>query len=188
MAKKVQLEKFMGKSTLIVGGINTGKTRLSKMILDEFCAHSLGRSIAVIDMAPEIPRETALKRGLQGVGGTLIPPEEQGVLYLKAKIKPPRLSSKSEEQAILIANENIPVIERLFQIYMQSRRHILFINDISLYLQAGSTARMTNYLKKAQTIVANGYLGDELGKGPLSEKEAREMKALAKYFDAVIRL
>ncbi|MBW2092737.1 MAG: hypothetical protein JRI34_11535 [Deltaproteobacteria bacterium] len=188
MADNIQIEKFIGKATLIIGGVNTGKTRLSKSILDACCANSLGKNIIVIDLAPEIPREIALEKGLQGIGGNLEPDEDQGVLYLKANIKPPRLSSKSEAEAALIASENIPIIDDLFQVFMQSQRHFLFINDISLYLQAGSAARVANYLSKAQTVVANGYYGDELGGGTLSQREAQEMEALTEYFDVIIRL
>ncbi|MBW2062687.1 MAG: hypothetical protein JRI95_14160 [Deltaproteobacteria bacterium] len=188
MKADIRIENFLGKRTLILGEVNTGKTRLCKGILDEFCVHLLGRSIIVLDLAPEIPKEATQGKGLEGIGGRLLPDEEQGVLYLKADIRPPRLSSGSEQEAMLIASQNVPIIDDLFQVFIQSPRDILFINDLSLYLQAGSADRVAKHLDQAQTVVANGYYGQRLGSGQLSKREAKEMEVMIEFFDSIIRL
>ncbi|MCU0583358.1 MAG: TniB family NTP-binding protein, partial [Syntrophales bacterium] len=64
----MDIETYLGKKTLIVGDVNTGKTTLSREILDVFCRQGMGERIAVIDLAPEIPDESLRSRGLKGVG------------------------------------------------------------------------------------------------------------------------
>jgi len=53
-----------------------------------------------------------------------------------------------------IARENVAKIEGLFQDFGRSSRDILFINDISLYLQAGTTEVLLNWIRSAKTVVA----------------------------------
>ena len=69
----------LGKRILVIGDVNTGKTTLCKRWLNELCQQGLGARIALIDMAPTIPPELALKRGIVGAGGELRAPEGSGV-------------------------------------------------------------------------------------------------------------
>jgi hypothetical protein len=188
MEREINTSEFLGKRTFILGDVNTGKTTLSREILVEFCRQGLSSRIAVIDLAPEIPADVLIARGLQGVGGKLLPPEESDVLYLGASLKPPRLSSGTEEEALGIARENVAKIEGLFQDFGRSGRDILFMNDISLYLQAGTTEVLLNWIRMAKTVVANGYYGERLGAGVLSRREKEQTGRLKQYFDEVIEL
>ena len=176
------VEAYLGKKTLTVGDVNSGKTTLTRKILDGFCRQGLDGRIAVMDLAPEIPEEVLRRRGLAGVGGRLEPPVGCGAATLHAPIVAPRLTSSSEEEAMVKAGWNREAIEGLFRRFESLDRDILFINDASLYLQAGDLDRMTGFLGKTGTAVVNGYFGEKLGLGELSRREREAMKGLAAWF------
>ncbi|MGE5799697.1 MAG: hypothetical protein ACM337_05175 [Syntrophaceae bacterium] len=173
---------FLGKKTLILGDVNSGKTTLTREILDGFCRQGLGGRIAVMDLAPEIPEEVLRRRGLAGVGGRLEPPAGCGAATLHATIVAPRLTSSSEEEAMEKAGWNRKVIDGLLTRFESLERDILFINDVSLYLQAGDLDRITGLLEKTGTAVVNGYFGEKLGRGELSRREREAMMGLAAWF------
>jgi hypothetical protein len=177
----------LGRQILITGDVNTGKTTLAKAILDMLCTSRLSPRIAVVDMAPEIPEEVALERDVLGVGGKLLSGDED-VLYLASPLRPPRLSARTEEEALLIAEENREKIEAMLETFISSGRDILFVNDVSLYLHAGTTERLMQYMAAATTIVANGYYGEKLGPGIVSAREATEMRKLIDAFPCHITL
>jgi len=178
----MEVASYLGKKTLIIGDVNSGKTTLTREILDGFCRQGLGGRIAVMDLAPEIPEEVLRRRGLAGVGGRLEPPGGCGAATLHATIVAPRLTSSSEEEAMEKAGWNRKVIDGLFRRFESLERDILFINDVSLYLQAGGLDRITGLLEKAGTAVVNGYFGEKLGRGELSRREREAMKGLAAWF------
>jgi len=175
--RQIDWKDCLGKWTLIVGDVNTGKTTLSARFLASMCAEGLASRIAVVDLAPEIPAGLALKKTLRGAGGHLIPPVNDTV-YLGTPLLPPRLSSKSEEEAVAKAQENKGKIESLFEAFAASGRDILFVNDLTLYLQAGTAEKFVKLTGKAETVIANGYYGKKLGGGAMSERERRETEAL----------
>lgn len=177
-------EKYLGKKTLILGEVNSGKTTLTKRAMDALlCRQDLGARIAIVDMAPEIPEELARAKGLPAVGGKLMPPPGCDVLYLGGHFEPPRLGSKTEEEALRKAEENRRIIEGLFGRLHFRLRDILFVNDISIYLQAGTAESMTRWLDQAATVIANGYWGQRLGEGTLTERERTETAKLRRYFE-----
>jgi len=185
---KIDVHNFLEKWTLIVGDVNTGKTTLTQRILDRLVHLVPDERLAVIDLAPVIPQQMAVQLGLSGVGGRLSRPEEVNALYLSTHIDPPRLSTDTEEAALAVAERNRAKIEKLLYTFAESGRDVLVVNDISLYLQAGSVRDLTRYFSKTATLVANGYLGQKLGQGVLSQREHREMQALMGSFTKVLRL
>lgn len=178
----MNIRDYLDKKTLILGDVNSGKTTLTREILDGFCRQGLGGRIAVMDFAPEIPEEVLRRRGLAGVGGRLEPPGGCGAATLHAAIVAPRLTSSSEEEAMEKAGRNRKVIEGLFHRFESLERDILFINDASLYLQAGELDRITGLLEKTGTVVVNGYFGEKLGRGELSRREREAMEGLSAWF------
>jgi hypothetical protein len=172
---------IVGKRLIITGEINTGKTTLSRALMESLCRRGLSARIIVVDMAPEIPEKIAIERSIQGIGGKLTAPCE-AVAYLAASLRPPRLSAKTEEEAFLLAAENTAMIDRLLEEFQGSGRDILFINDVSMYLQAGSADVLLRRIEPARTVVANGYYGRKLGGGALSFREAEEMTKLIAAF------
>lgn len=173
---------YLDKKTLILGDVNSGKTTLCREILDDFCRKGLGERIAVIDLAPEIPDESLRSRGLKGVGGRLRPPDGSGVVTLRVPVLAPRLTSATEGEALEKARRNREAIEGIFRQVETLGRDMLFINDVSLYLQAGDPAYLAGVLEKAGTAVVNGYFGETLGPGELSRREREAMERIAAWF------
>jgi len=180
---EIHLEDYLSRKTLILGDVNTGKTTLTKKVLEALCCRDLGGRIAIVDMAPEVTEKLANEKGLIGVGGKLTPPEGHDILYLGGHFEPPRLSSKTEEEAIEKAQQNRRISEGLFRKIDGQSRDILLVNDVSIYLQAGTTENLTRWLDQAVTVIANGYWGKRLGGGRLSEREEIETANLKTYFE-----
>jgi len=179
----IHLEDYLSRKTLILGDVNTGKTTLTRKVLEALCRRNLGGRIAIVDMAPEVPEKLANEKGLIGVGGKLMPPERHDILYLGGHFEPPRLSSKTEEEAMEKARQNRRIIEGLFRKLNLQSRDILLVNDVSMYLQAGTTENLTRLLDQAATVIANGYWGKRLGGGTLTERERTETAKLKTYFE-----
>ena len=173
----------LGKKILVIGDVNTGKTTLCKRWLTELCQQGLGARIALLDLAPTISRELALQRGIVGAGGELRAPAGSEVLDLRATLEPPRLSSSSEGEALEKAERNAQLIETL-SCQLEPQRDILFINDVTLFLQARSAASLIKSARfdRRTTLVVNGYRGERLGGGALTRHETAEMAELEKLF------
>ncbi len=184
----VDAVECLNRRLLIVGEVNTGKTALTKRILDEMHRRRMDHRLAILDLAPQIPPRLAASKGLVGLGGLLSPPRPSAALYRRLPLKPPRLSAKIEAEALAAAEENKKVIDDLFQDLSREGRDILFINDLSLYLQAGRAERLGKWLEPYPSVVANAYYGQRLGQGVLSERERLETEAAMNFFDRVIRL
>ena len=181
--QEILIEDYLGIKTLILGDVNTGKTYWTRKILAAMCLRGLGGRIAIVDMAPEIPDRTARERGLPGAGGKLKPQDGQGILYLDGHFEAPRLSSKTGEEALAKARRNRQDISALFPRMHGQGRDILFVNDISMFLQAGQAEELTPWLDGAATVIANGYWGEKLGGGILTQRERSEMEKLSAYFE-----
>ena len=180
----IHLEDYLSRKTLILGDVNTGKTTLTREVMAALLSRpDLGGRIAVVDMAPEIPEKLAKEKGLVGVGGKLMPPEGHDILYLGSRFEPPRLSSKTEEEAMEKARQNRRISEGLFRKLDLQSRDILLVNDASMYLQAGTAENLTRWLDQAVTVIANGYWGKKLGGGTLTERERTETAKLKAYFE-----
>ena len=169
---------------LILGDVNTGKTTLCRQVLADLCRKGMGKRTTVIDMAPHIPEVLARQRGIVGAGGNLLVPPGSGVLDLRAHLDPPRLSSKSQAEALSKAQRNAEIIETLFEKLVPEARDILLINDVTLYLQTESAEHLIERAAFARmnTLVVNGYWGERLGGGKLTEKEKAETEKLRQWF------
>jgi molybdopterin-guanine dinucleotide biosynthesis protein len=181
--ESVELDDYLGRRTLILGEVNTGKTTLTRAVLEALCRRGLGNRMAVVDLAPEIPEALAGLKGLPGVGGKLPPPAGCGVLYLAARLEPPRLSSKTEAEALEKAGRNRRLSAALFNRLTAEPREILLVNDATLFLQEGTAEELIGYLDRASTVVVNGYRGRQLGRGILSERERGETEKLMAHFE-----
>ena len=177
---------LLGKKLLVMGDINAGKTTLCRQWLTRLCAQGQGGRIVVLDLAPDIPPALAQARGLAGAGGYLLPPPDSDVLDLRTHLHAPRLSSATEAEAEEKAAENARAIEALFDQLPPSGsgRDVLFINDVTLYLQAGFAADLLGNLGKADftTLVVNGYWGQRLGDSALSRREREQTRRLREHF------
>jgi len=180
------IEEALGKRTLIMGEVGSGKTWLTGKLLEEAISMGL-KGITVLDMAPEA---TTLK-GIP-VGGTLQGVTNPIVRYLKAKdLKTPRLSARDANELVEYADHNRKIAESLLDDFLLDPTSILFVNDVSIYLQRGEINRLWRAFEATETVVANGYYGERLkvdyGTG-LSLREKTLMEELASRMDRVIRL
>ena len=177
---------LLGKKLLVMGDINAGKTTLCRQWLARLCAQGLGARIVVLDLAPDIPPALAQARGLAGAGGYLLPPPDSDVLDLRTHLHAPRLSSATEAEAEEKAAHNARAIEALFDRFPQpgSGRDVLFVNDVTLYLQAGCASTLIGKIGRADvtTLVVNGYWGQRLGDSALSRREREQTRRLREHF------
>lgn len=182
---------WLGSRTLIVGDINTGKTTLTRQILEGLCTTlNLGPQIMIVDLSPTIPDSLSLPESKRGVGGRVILNElqDQKMIGVFPTLLPARLLAHSQAEAQAIARSNLDRIHDSIDRHTPLDRSILIINDITLYLQAGNAMDLLQWMRPAQTVIANGYLGKQLGAGDLSQREAYQLRILMKGFDRVIPL
>ncbi len=182
MSEDVAAGDYLGRKLLIVGEVNTGKTTLTARILEDFCRRGLGPRIAVLDLAPYVPPDIAAARRLKGVGGVLKVMGGCGVLAIHDRLEAPRLTSASQAEAMTKAAKNKALADAAWQ-RLDGRRDILFVNDASMYLQAGSAAELIAHLEAAHTAIVNGYFGERLGDGELTRRERTEMARLRDWFE-----
>ncbi len=169
---------FAGRRTLILGDVNSGKTRLTAEIVAAFVADGRAAQIAVIDLAPDPVGQ---------VGGKF-PPPAAGVLYRTCDIVPPRLTGSGDAEVAALAAANAGRIDGLIETYLRQPRPILFVNDATLYLQAGSLERFLDLLGSASTAVVNAYCGAHFPEGPLTRRERHLTGRLIHRCDRVLRL
>jgi hypothetical protein len=180
---------LVGKKSLIMGSVRTGKTRLTVELLEEAVGLGHAEDITVIDMAPE----TELIGG-KSIGGRLEEFTEacRKVRYLAPdKVETPRLRAASPDHLLSMVRLNAERIGPLLASYLNTPSPILFVNDLSIYLQSGSADQVFAAAQLAETFIANGYYGEffssDHGTG-VSEKERELMGLVASRMDVVIRL
>lgn len=172
-----KLANYWGKRILIIGDLNTGKSELTAGLLDQVLVSKRAKT-ALLDLAPELT---------MGIGGKISVPPNPFLSYYTTTIIPPRLTARSSEEAEAYALQNAKAIEALFTYYMKNPCEVLFINDVSLYLQAGDLGKLLSVLGTASTVIMNGYFGSGLGGGKLGKRERQQMKGLQKTCDQVIK-
>lgn len=177
---------FFHRFTLIIGEVNTGKTTFTQNILEALSSMEKGR-FAVVDLAPHIV-PAHQKKGKAGIGGTLKAPEDQRVNYHHCPVHAPRLQGKSESETLRLAEENARLIEVFFDQALEEKVDTLFVNDCSLYLQAGQSENLIRWVDSVETAVVNGYYGESLGTDTLSTRERAGMDDLIKHCDHLIQL
>lgn len=200
---------LLGRSTLIVGEVNAGKTFLTARLIDVLIGAGLASRLAVADFAPTIPPELG-KRSPAGVGGR-IPMSCQGggweadssghflrqkfyapdgveILSVAAELIPPRLASRTEAEADGYAASNDVAVRSMLAAVMESGRDIVVVNDATFALQARDAVELDGIIEYAQTFLGNAYLGDALRPGGFSLRERGRLERLMKNCDRVVRL
>ena len=172
-----KLDPYTGKRTLIIGDVNTGKTARSARILKLFINKGYAKKIAILDLGTD---------PVQGIGGKIQPPPGEPLLYLTGIISPPRLMGKNTNHTLHLANENAKTIEKMFVKLRQEKREVLFVNDATLYLQAGRLNRFIEILDTASTQVINAYYGNAFIDSELTRREKQLTEDLMKLCDTVI--
>lgn len=174
----IDIKDLLNKRTVIIGDVNSGKTQYTLNIIREFLTSGI-RDIAILDLAPEKVRE---------IGGKMIPPEAPEILYMTTEIVAPRLTGSGDDEIQMLARENKQTIEKLFDTYLQNPQDIIFVNDVTLYLHAGSVDRLNQVLSTATTQVLNAYYGTTFLESLLSRREKEQVDVLLKQCDILIEL
>jgi len=181
--------ELLGKKALIMGDVGSGKTKMVVELLNEAVRLGYAPQITVIDMAPA----TIIVKGKK-VGGRIseFTSATGKVRYLAPdRVETPRLSAETPEQLLRLVKLNKSRIDEAIEAYMKKPTSILFVNDISIYLQSGSAESVLAVARRAETFIANGYYGEYLSPDQetgVSEVERRLMNLLAENMDEVIRL
>jgi hypothetical protein len=189
LVRRIAFMDCLGKKTLILGDIGTGKTGITRDLLRQAINLGHARDVTVIDMAPE----TRWVRGRR-VGGALFRKTRvpQFVRYMSPpRIETPRLSARNGEELFLLAMRNREVLEPLLESFLKSPSPILFVNDISMSVQWGPMDPVFGISKAARTLVANGYYGKYLSfdfDTGFSQSEKERMDLLAAMMDVTIHL
>ncbi len=170
------IHEFRNKKTLIVGEVNSGKTRYMASILERFFDEGI-RDLTVIDMAPI---------SVKGIGGKMGVPPRHSAQYYTAEIAAPRLMGKTIDETEMLARRNAGLLDEIFSGYLKKPGEVLFINDVSIYLQAGDLDKLLSYIQSTPTVVMNGYYGSSLGGGELGKREREQMTTLRDSCDNVI--
>jgi len=171
--------EYDGRRTLIIGDVNTGKTRLTANVLARWVTQGRSKEIAVLDLAPET-KET--------IGGRIHLPAGFRGAVLAATIVPPRLSGRDEVEADTLAQANAAAIENLLKDSRLAHCPTLVINDVTLYLQAGKYDHLWAVIQPVATVLINAYYGHSFPDYQLSRRERQLTDRLIQDCDRVIRL
>jgi len=97
-----KIEPYIGKRTLIIGDVKTGKTGRSMEILRLFLSSDYAKKITILDMGTD---------PVQGIGGKMQPPPGEAVLYLTDTISAPRLMGKDAGHTLALAEQTARTLE-----------------------------------------------------------------------------
>ncbi len=173
------IDHYMNRRTIIIGDVNSGKTSQTLNILKLFLKAGHAKKIAILDLAPG---------NIQGIGGKMEPPLDEPLLYLTTSILAPRLTGKDEHHTLKLAEKNATAIEKLFTKFYRQKRELLFVNDVTLYFQAGDFERFTKILDTTSTQIINAYYGHTFSDSELTRCEKNLTEELMKLCDQIIEL
>jgi len=170
---------YMNRRTLIIGDVNSGKTSKTLNILKLFLKADHAGRIAILDLSPE---------NIQGIGGKMELPQNDSLLYLTTSIFAPRLTGKDEHHILKLAEKNANATEKLFAKFLQQKREILFVNDATLYFQAGNFEHFLKILDTASTHIINAYYGHTFSDSELTRREKKFTEELIELCDQIIEM
>jgi len=173
------IDHYMNQRTIIVGDVNSGKTSQTLNILKLFLKAGHAKKMAILDLAPG---------NIQGIGGKMAPPLDEPLLYLTTSILAPRLTGKDKYHTLKLAEKNATAIEKLFAKFYRQKREILFVNDVTLYLQAGDFERFIKILDTTSTHIINAYYGHTFSDSELTRREKNLTEELMKLCDQIIEM
>lgn len=173
------IDHYMNRRTIIIGDVNSGKTSQTLNILKLFLRAGHAKKIAILDLAPD---------NILGIGGKMDPPLDESLLYLTTSILAPRLTGKDEYHTLKLAEKNATAIEKLFTKFYRQKREILFVNDVTLYFQAGDFERFIKILDTTSTQIINAYYGHTFSDSELTRREKNLTEELMKLCDQIIEM
>ncbi len=143
---------------VITGDVGSGKTRLLAGLVDEAVSYG-GLSVAVLDLAPEI--STGL--GTVGVSVRYYSKMITKTKYLRPEtLFAPRLQGRSSKEVLNMASRNAEAIKPLLSAIASEPPDVLFVDDLTVYLQAGRLETLINLILRVGTFIATAYKGEKL--------------------------
>jgi len=174
-----RIKPYLGKRTLILGEVNSGKTEKTRHILEAFVRAGYAEHLTVLDLSPE---------PVGHIGGKIKVPAGRPLLHFSPTIFAPRLSGGNPDDIQRLALQNARMIEKLFPEIERQKRKILIINDATLYFHAGDLSRFMALLDTASTQVINAYWGDTFEDSTLTQREKRLTRQLKAACDEIVYL
>lgn len=188
--KDLHFNQIKASRVLIIGDVGAGKTALTARLVEEAALQLGPDKVTVIDMAPERKRFKGFVIG----GGIDIPLKKYPNLHLlkpSEKLHAPRIEERTADRVLQLAVSNAAIIEKLLHQYVHDPTPVLFMNDVSIYLQAGNLNRLTETIILADTFVGNAYSGTVLeddNRSGLSQRERASLDSLKTIMDKVLAL
>ncbi|RLE90046.1 MAG: hypothetical protein DRN04_15645 [Thermoprotei archaeon] len=184
--QQLSVSEVLNKRTLIIGELGSGKTLLTLKLTLNLVGDGYGKYITILDFAP---------KKIGNIGGRFLDfgfnPSKVFAYLAPPKVYTPRISAKSPQELLSLAVKNRENIEKIISKYLVNPTEILVINDLTLYLHAGSLELIDECIMLSKTFIANAYYGHELsfnyGTG-ITAKERSLIMELVKYMDNIIVL
>lgn len=189
MPQRYSFTEFLEKKILIIGDVGAGKTKLTLELISQAIEAGHAKDTTIIDMAPA----TKLVKGRK-VGGRLYEMMEipKQMRYLApVKVETPRLSAEDADHLLHLIKLNHDAILPLLLDFVNNPSPILFINDISIFFQSGSSKAVLSTIKPSETFIANGYYGKYFAfdhDTGVSKTEQDLMDLLSSKMDKVIMI
>lgn len=178
------LSNILSKRTLIIGELGSGKTLLTMKIVNKLIDNGYGKYITILDFAPE-------RKGI--IGGRFIDfgfNSSKVFAYLTPKkVFTPRISARTAKELLKLTIMNRDNMQSLIYRYLNTPTKILVINDLTLYIHAGSLDLIDECIMVSETFIANAYYGDKLSFDYgtcISLREKNMVLELIRYMDNVI--
>ncbi len=187
MSLPLNPKDLVGKFTLIIGEVNSGKTRLTESLVTAY-TREIPERIVVLDLAPDVRDRLGENGTLHRVGGRILLPPIPNLRIHRVPIVPPRLTTSSPMEQRRLAAENARRIEAFLDMALADPPPCLVVNDVSLYLQHASPYRLLERMNRVPTRIVNGYFGILLGDDPFSKRERTAMLALMIHCDHLLWL
>ena len=183
--EEINFEDFLGRRTLIVGDVGTGKTRLLSHFLDYLIEErGYEREVTLIEMAP----------AYKGIGAPVESYTKNvwKIRYLKpAKIFPPRILGRDSKEVLRYAEQNRVELEPLLWKFERDPTKILLINDLTIFLHAGDPEKIIRIIDLCETFAATAYEGERLKpdkESGITRREERALSVIKEHVDKVICL
>ena len=188
--KDLHFSDVYGRRTLIIGDVNSGKTALTARLLEEAIVNVGLAKITVIDMAPNSTQFKGIKVGGL-ISDFLKEHPHLRLLTPNRKLHAPRIEGRTANHVLQLARTNAAIIDDLLQRYMSDPTSILFVNDVSIYLQTGNMNTLQKVVSLSDTFVGNSYSGltlEDDNQSGLSQRERTGLAALKKIMDKVLTI
>lgn len=175
--------KLLGKRTLIIGGVGSGKTEFTSLVIREWMKRYSSGELTIIDLAP---RYGNIGRGVDEYI------DVSGLNYLTSlNLKAPRLMARDESMMLNYTYINYVEAMKLFEKYFESPTEILVINDLSIYLHYGEPEYIVELMRFPKTFLANSYYGWGITREfsrDLDMLERRRVERLFQHIDVLIKM